>query len=183
MTDQFPGSPKKERVYQGPSARKETVYQGSSVGVKETVYSGPAQKETVFDANKHVSRKIDTTVSHAAMAKSTRSSAIRFFIVAALSGWEYFLYRGENQGVSTTSLFTCIIFFILAIYAYKMSRGAFLAAIVIYGISTLLMVGAALTSAEGFMLVLKPLIARCILIYNLHQKYCQLTDLYELENA
>jgi len=183
MADQFPGSPKKETVYQGPSARKETVYQGSSVGVTETVYSGPPQKETVFDANKHVSKKIDTTVSRAAMTKSARSSGIRFFIVAALSGWEYFSYRGENEAVSTTSLVTCIIFFILAIYAFKMSRGAFLAAIVIYGISTLLMVGAALTSAEGFMLVLKPLIARCILIYNLHQKYCQLTDLYELENA
>lgn len=183
MPDQFSRTPKRETVYQGPSARKEPVYQGSSVGVKETVYAGPPQKETVFDANKHVSRKIDTTVSRAAMAKSARSSAIRFFIVAALSGWEYFSYRGENQGVSTTSLVTCIIFFILAIYAYKMSRGAFLAAVVIYGISTVLMVGAALTSAEGFMLVLKPLIARCILIYNLHQKYCQLTDLYDLENA
>jgi hypothetical protein len=182
MADQFPRTPRKNTVYQGQSA-KEPAYTGSSVGVKETVYSGPTRKETVFDASKHVSKKIDTTFSRAAMAKSTRSSAIRFLIVAALSGWEYFSYRGENEGVSTTSLFTCIIFFILAIYAYKMSRGAFLAAIVVYGISTLLMVGAALTSAEGFMLVLKPLIARCILIYNLQQKYCQLTDLYDLENA
>jgi len=172
MADQFPVTPKKAKAYRG-----------SSVGVKETVYSGPAQKETVFDANRHVSKKLDTSLSRAAMAKSTRSSALRFFIVSALSGSEYFSYRAENQGVSTTSLFTCIIFLILAFYAYKMSRGAFLAAIVVYGISTLLMVGAALTSAEGFMLVLKPLIARCILIYNLHQKYCQLTDLYELENA
>jgi hypothetical protein len=46
-----------------------------------------------------------------------------------------------------------------------------------------MMVAASLTTAEGFMYVLKPLIFRCILIYNLHQKYCQLTDLYELENA
>jgi len=117
------------------------------------------------------------------MAKSTRSSAIRFLIVALLSGLEYMSYKGENAGVSTTSLFTCIIFVILAVYAYRMSRGAFLAAIVIYAISTVLMVAAGLNSAEGFMYVLKPLIARCILIYNLHQKYCQLTDLFELENA
>ena len=184
MADQLP-APKKETVYQGlTSSRVATPSQAQSIGVKkETVYSGPARKETVFNEKTHVTRKVDTTISHAAMAKSSRSSAIRFFIVAALSGLEYFSYRSENTGVSTSSLFTCVIFLVLAIYAYKMSRGAFLAAIVVYGISTLFMVGAALTSAEGFMLVLKPLIARCILIYNLHQKYCQLTDLYELENA
>jgi hypothetical protein len=183
MPDHSSGTPKKETVYQGPLGSQGTAYQGAAVGVKETVYSGPAQKETVFDANKHVSKKVDTSLSRAAMAKSTRSSAIRFLIVALLSGLEYMSYKGENAGVSTTSLLTCIIFVILAFFAYKMSRGAFLAAILIYGGSTLLMLAAALTTAEGFMYVLKPLIARCILIYNLHQKYCQLTDLYELENV
>jgi len=183
MPDHFSGTPKKETVYQGPVGSQEPAYSGAAVGVKETVYPGTAQRETVFDANKHVSKKIDTTVSRAAMAKSTRSSAIRFLIVALLSGLEYMSYKGENAGVSTTSLFTCIIFVILAVYAYRMSRGAFLAAIVIYAISTVLMVAAGLNSAEGFMYVLKPLIARYILIYNLHQKYCQLTDLFELENA
>jgi len=183
MADQFSGTPKKETVYQGPLGGQEPAYSGAAVGVKETVYSGPAQKETVFDSNKHVSRKVDTTVSRAAMAKSARASAIRFLLVALSSGMEYMSYKGENAGVSVNSLFTCIIFVFLAFFAYKMSRGAFLAAILFYGATTVMMVAAALTTAEGFMYVLKPLIFRCLLIYSLHQKYCQLTDLYELENA
>ncbi len=171
-----------------PASPKRSSHNGAA-GPAQTAYRKPVVKETVFDEKTFRPKGPDTTTSRAAMTKSSRKYAFKFLIAGAISGMEFYS-SGKNGSVENTiSLITCILFFLLSIYAYKLSRGAFLTAIVIYSFSTLLMVGAILWTAFhsdlGMPYVLtywKRLGARGILIYNLRQQYCQLTDLYHLEN-
>lgn len=155
----------------------------------QTVYGKSGMRETVFDEKTFRPKKPDTTTSRAAMTRSSRKYAFKFLVAAVLSGIEYYSPQADGGVENAISLGTCIVFVLLSFFAYKLSRGAFLVAIAIYSFSTLLMVGAILWTAfhsdMGMPYVLtywKRLGARGFLILNLRQQYCQLNDLYELEN-
>ena len=146
----------------------------------ETVYSGP-EPGTVFDESNFRTKKPDISVARNAVTSKVRRQAMWFLITAALLGFEFFSYKGDNQMISVTSGVTALVYLVLAGFAYKMNRLAFLIAIVFYGFSTFMMLGYALTSDLGILFVAKPLVSRCMLIYKHYRNYGMLSDLQELE--
>ncbi len=155
---------------------KETVYSGPSTG--GTVYNGPEPGGTVFDETKFVAKKVDTTVSRGAMTKKMRRLAIGYGLVAVASLYEFYAYSGT---MAASSLIVAVIFATMAIFAFKVRRGALLAAMVIYGLHGLILVAYALTEDFGVFLVARPLVIRGILLYNLWNLYGQMGDLLDLE--
>lgn len=152
----------------------------SAESTAETVYNGP-EPGTVFDQSNFKAKKPDISVARNAVTSKIRRQAMWFLITAALLGFEFFSYKGDNQMISVTSGVTALIYLALAGFAYKMNRLAFLIAIVFYGFSTLMMLGYALTSDLGILFVAKPLVSRCMLIYKHYRNYGMLSDLQELE--
>ncbi len=155
---------------------KETVYAGPSTG--GTVYNGTDPGGTVFDESKFVLKKVDTTVSRDAMTKKMRRLALGYGLVAAASIYEFYAYSGT---LAASALLVAAIFGTLAFFAYKVRRGVLLAAMAIYGLHGLILVGYALSSGFGIFLVARPLILRGMLLYNLWNTYGQMSALLELE--
>jgi hypothetical protein len=152
----------------------------AAVAPPETVYEGP-ESTTVFDESKFATKKPDISVARNAVTSKIRRQAMWFLITAALLGFEYFGYKGSNEMISGTAGVTALVYLVLAGFAYKMNRMAFLIAIAFYGFSTLTLLGYALTSDLGILFVAKPLVVRCMLIYKHYRNYGMLSDLQELE--
>lgn len=165
---------------------KETVYGGPPV---ETVYSGPtpaaaknAVAGTVYDPAKHKPNQADYSVTRKAVTKKIQYASVRFFVVAAISLAEYFIYRGADQDLTAYSaLFTATVFMVIGLFAIRLSRGAFLAGLLLYGLDTLGLVYTGLTSDLGIFFVAKPLIVHGIILYRLYASYQLIGDLHDLE--
>lgn len=182
MHDLSMGPARTETVYDGPEAFARAARASSKGnGNTETVYSGLGT-QTVFDESTFTAKRIDSSLARKAVTSTIRWSSLRFFLVAALSLIEFLLYRDESDEIAFISGATFLVFLAVGVYAYKLSRVAFLVALGIYGLSTTCLAIYAMTTEFGIFLVIKPMIARCILLYSLYRNYGLLTDLHLLEN-
>lgn len=196
-----PPIPAKETVYSGPAPVKtETVYNGNGIadaaarpsqetvggGREETVYGGSVAgewgKETVFDPAKHIAKRIDTSIAHAATRKTIQRASLRFFIIGGLSLVEALLFW-SHPPLGYSAAMIAVIFLTIGAYAIRMSRTAFLAAMIVYGLQTASYLVVGFTNELGFVFVARPMILKCLVLYNLYRNYGLLTDLHELENA
>src|SRR5438128_4124882 len=125
----FAQTPIKETVYCGPPI--ETVYNGPSPGTaKDAVAAG-----TVYDPANHRPKAADNSITRKAVTQKIRYASLRFFIVAAISLAEFFIYREGQEMTAYAALLTAVIFGVIGIFAIRLSRGAFLAGLVIYGLN------------------------------------------------
>lgn len=169
----------------GSAPIKETVYNGPT---HETVYSGDnanhasAPAGTVYDPAKHVPKKLNTSTARNAVTKTIRYASVRFFVIAAICVAEFFIYQGDESVMAYSALLTAVVFGLFGIFALRLSRGAFMAAMIWYGLDTLLLAIAALNTDFGIFFAAKPLIVHGVIIYRLYKNYELLGDLHDLEN-
>jgi len=129
----------KGTVYGGPAptqGTQGTVYSGAAP-TQGTVYSGPEPSGTVFDESKFVTKKADASVAIKATTRSVRGVAVMIFIAAALSLIEALIFWSDSPIEGISAAIVCGIFVIIGFFVYRMSRVAFLIALVIYALGTL----------------------------------------------
>lgn len=194
-----PPIPAKETVYSAP-VKTETGYSGAGIanpaappaketvcgGAAETVYYGSVApesgQETVFDPDKYVAKRVDTSIARAATQKRIQRASLRFFIVGGLSLLEALLFwRHPPLGYSAALI--AVIFLTIGAYAFRMNRTAFLAAMIVYGLQTASYFVIGFTNELGFVFVARPMILKSVVLYNLYRNYGLLTDLHELESS
>ena len=173
--------PKKETVYSGPTptafaARTAPARPGATGG--GTVYNGPAPGGTVFDESKFVPKRADNSLAVAATTSKVRWFAVRFFIVAAVSFFEFYVLRDDQPTVAMTSLFVGLVFLCIGIFAMRLSRVAFLVAMAIYGLNTLGIVLWAMNTDGGLFFALRPLVVHGVILHQLYLNYGLLVDLH-----
>ena len=173
--------PKKEPVYSGPAPATSAARSSSGAAAapaKGTVYNGPAPGGTVFDESKFVARKPDNFLAVAATTSKVRWFALRFFIVAAVSLYEFYIFRDDDSTVAMTSLFVGLVFMCIGIFAIRLSRVAFLVAMAIYSLDTLGIFLWAMNTDGGFFFAIKPLIVHGVILHQLYLNYGMLVDLH-----
>ncbi|MFB3815248.1 MAG: hypothetical protein ACE14L_14165 [Terriglobales bacterium] len=155
-------------VYNGPSVPVENLWGGNRRG------TGDAPKtETVFDETTFVARKTDNSVAVAATRKKARAMSLRFFLVAVISGVEAALFAGyELLPLAAAAVLVALFFTVLGMFAFRMSKNAFLAGALVYAGDTLFL----LTMWSP--MVLYAIIVHCIIAWRL---YCMYGLIRELE--
>ena len=184
----------------GTKARSTKVPTNNGTGSVETVYEGPAvplpwerqaqtvatpkagSDGTVYDGSNFTPKKLDSTVAHEATKKTIRWQSLRFFIVGGISLAEFFIFRDSSAVMAYGALVTAIVFLGIGVFAFRMSRTAFLAGMLVYGLDTLQMVYLLLTTDAAMIFYLRPFVVHCIILYRLYRAYGLLTDLHQLEN-
>lgn len=169
------------------AGKTETVYEGPAVPLpweRQTAVATPkpGKDGTVFDASTFRPKKQDTSIAREATQKTIRWQSLRFFIVGGISLAEFFIFRESSPVLAYGSLATATVFLLIGVFAFRMSRMAFLAGMLVYGVDTLQMVYLLLTTDEPTIFYLRPLVVHCIILYRLYRAYGLLTDLHQLEN-
>jgi hypothetical protein len=172
--------PKKETVYSGPTPTAFATRTAPSAGAATggTVYSGPAPGGTVFDESKFVPKRPDRSMAVLATAKKVRWFSLRFFVVAAVTLFEAYIFRDDDPTVAMGSLLVGVVFVVIGIFAMRLSRVAFLAALAIYSLDTLGLFLWAMSTDGGFFFAIKPLIVHGVILHQLYLNYGMLVDLH-----
>ena len=166
-----------ETVYEGPAVSMPWERQAQAAARPKAASDG-----TVYDGTNFTPKKQDTTIAREATAKTIRWQSLRFFIVGAISLAEFFIFRDSSAVMAYGALATAIVFLGIGVFAFRMSRTAFLAGMLVYGVDTLQMVYLLLTTDAAMIFYLRPLVVHCIILYRLYRAYGLLTDLHQLEN-
>ena len=104
----------------------------------------PAIKETVYDPLNHTCLVKDLTVhGRAALTQQLQFTSVRFFATAAVSMFEFWLYKGGIPSMAYTALATSIGMGLAGTFALKLNRAAFFAATAAYGLGSALLLGQA----------------------------------------
>jgi hypothetical protein len=167
--------PDRETIYSGPELKARQAF--------EPIHTDPASgqpvKETVYDENTFVRRKVDTSAARALVTRLTQRASVRFFAVAVLSLIELYLCR-DNLPVAISSGIMFVLFSVVGFYTFKMNLKALLVAIGLYTCSTLFM-GVTAILSQNMIVMIVPLFSRGFMIYNLLRTYGLLVDLHLLE--
>lgn len=142
----------------------------------------PQKAETLYDETKHVAYKPDTTISRAATQSTMRKASIRFFLVAGLTLLELML-KHDSMSSNILNVLVILVFGTIGIFVFKMHRGAFLAALGLYGFSTLIILIAALSDDYGIFFYARTLAIRGYMLYQMYLNYGLLCDLHDLEEG
>ena len=163
-----------------------TVYNGPDIDPDGTVYSVAPRSAsaggTVFDESTFVPKKQNYSVTRTAVTGTIRKASVRFFIYSAVSLLEFFVFYGANMLAAGMAMASFLVFLVIGIFAYRLSRVAFLAALALYGLGTLMIAIFAFTSDLGVLFYCRVLVVRCIVFYNILQQYNLLNELHALEN-
>ena len=197
MNDGFGQAPKKkETVYSGPTPGMDnkaftmasvpgasgTVYNGPTPG--GTVYGGPspapAAAGTVFDEGKFVAKKPDASVAIKATTTRVRWATLRFFVVAAISLIEAIYYGSDRPILSIYDGIVFVVFLTIGIFAFRLSRVAFLVGMSIYVMGTLLLIFLAIMIDGGFILFIYDIAIHILIVYRLWVAYGHLEELHSL---
>lgn len=172
--------PKKETVYSGPTPTAFATRTAQSAGSAGggTVYNGPAPGGTVFDETKFVAKRPDRSLAVAATTRKVRWFSLRFFVVAAVTLFEAYIFRDDDPTVAMASLLVGVVFLVIGIFAMRLSRVAFLAALAIYGLDTLGIFLWAMGTDGGLLFAIKPLIVHGVILHQLYLNYGMLVDLH-----
>jgi hypothetical protein len=132
--------PKKETVYSGPATAAFGAQTSGSAATataeRETIYSGPDPGETVFDETKFIPKQPNRSVGIAATRDKVQRMSVLFFVVSGISLIEYLTYRGHDTAVAVNSIGVFVIFLIIGIFAFRLSRTAFVVAMGLYALDT-----------------------------------------------
>jgi hypothetical protein len=165
---------------------RETIYSGPEIKARhavDTIHTDPASgqpvKETVYDENTFVPRKVDTSAARALVTRLTQRASVRFFAVAVLSLIELYLCS-DKIAVAISSGVMFVLFSVVGFYTFKMNLKALLVAIGLYTCSTLFM-GVSAILTQNMIVMIVPLFSRGFMIYNLLRTYGLLVDLHLLE--
>ena len=141
----------------------------------------PTPTETSFDETTFVAKRVDTTLSRAATQRKMRRVALGFFLVTSFAVIDYFRYR-EQPYLGAGALVSVVMFTLLGIYAYRMSRRAMLLATVWCGLIFVASLYELVTGAWTLS-ALVPVVVRAMLVGEMYRNYGMLCDLDELENG
>jgi len=158
-------------VYDGPPV---TMYSATS-----TVAPNAAKGlgGTVFDETKFAPKTANASVAVAATTKRVQGASFRFFFVAGLAMFEFFVLssRGVDQSVLIAQGVTAAFFGLLGLFAYRLSKTAFLVGILVYGLDTLFLVYTGWQTS--FLFVGYAIFVRSTIIYRLYLAYGMICDL------
>jgi hypothetical protein len=174
--------PDRETIYEGPVSRVQNAVDIKYVQTREqpAQEQNAAPKETVYDENSFVAKRVDSSASRALVTRLVQKASVRFFTVAVLSIAEMYFHWG-NLAICISSGIMFATFIAVGIYTFKMNLKALLFAIGIYTCSTLFMLVNGMMSPDGIFLMIPTLISRGFMIYNLLRTYGLLVDLHLLE--
>jgi len=160
-----------------------SVYEGPPPAAKYTASTIaapiPGASGTVFDETKFVAKQAsgNASVAVAATTKRVQGASFRFFFVAGLAMFEFFLLssRGADQNLLIAQGITAGFFGLLGLFAYRLSKTAFLVGMIVYGLDTLFL---AYTGYHtSFLFVGYAIVVRCTIIYRLYLAYGMICDL------
>jgi hypothetical protein len=172
--------PDRETIYNGPEVRVRHAVDIKYLQSSGEPEQGAPRKETVYDENSFVAKRVDTTASRALVTRLVQKASVRFFSVAVLSILEMYFHWG-NLAICISSGIMFGTFVAVGIYTFHMNLKALLFAIGIYTCSTLFMLAQGMMSDDGIFLMIPTLISRGFMIYNLLRTYGLLVDLHLLE--
>lgn len=159
-----------------------TVYNGPTPG--GTVYGGPSPEPaaagTVFDESKFVAKKADASVAIKATKTRVRWATLRFFVVAAISLIEAIYYGSDRPILSIYDGIVFVVFLTIGIFAFRLSRVAFLVGMSIYVMGTLLLIFLAIMIDGGFILFIYDIGIHILIVYRLWVAYGHLEELHSL---
>ena len=173
--------PKKETVYSGPTPAAfaaRTAPSAAGTAGSGTVYNGPAPGGTVFDETKFVAKRPDRSLAVAATTKRVRWFSVRFFVVAAITLFEAYIFRDNDPTVAMGSFLVGVVFLVIGIFAMRLSRVAFLVAMAIYALDTVGVFLWAMSTDGGLFFAIKPLIVHGVILHQLYLNYGLLVDLH-----
>jgi uncharacterized protein (DUF983 family) len=104
--------------------------------------------------------------------------SLRFFAVAAVSFYEFYIFREDDAAIAMTSLLVGAIFLAIGFFAMRLSRIAFLVALAIYGLNTLALCLWAMSTDGGIFFAIKPLFVHAVILHQLYLNYGLLVDLH-----
>ena len=140
-----------------------------------------AAKETVFDPLTHTRLVKDLTVSgRAALTQQLQFTSVRFFATAGLSMFEFWLYKLNFPAMGYTALMTAIGMGLAGIFAMKLSRTAFFASMVAYGLGSTILLGQAFCKHCPIFLS-QPMLIHAVVMRGMMQAYGKMDDLHNLE--
>jgi len=159
-------------VYDGPPV---AMYSGGAAAVAAPGTSSAGG--TVFDETKFVAKGANASVAVAATTKRVQRSSFRFFFVAGLALFEFFALsaRGADQSLLIVQGVVVALFGLLGLFAYRLNKTAFLVGMLVYGLSTLLLVYTGWQTSMLF--VGYAIFVRCTIIYRLYLAYGMICDL------
>lgn len=99
-------------------------------------------------------------------------------MVSGISLIEFLTYRGHDTAVAVNSIGVFVIFLIIGIFAYRLSRTAFVVAMGLYALDTAYLLWWVFGSGGTLLFVAWPLLIHSIILYWLYRTYGILADLY-----
>jgi hypothetical protein len=141
-----------------------------------------ATKETVFDPLNHTRLVKDLTVGGRAVLKQQlQFTSLRFFTTAAVSMFEFWLYKVGLPAMAYTALATAVAMGVAGVFALRLNRTAFFGAVVAYSLATALLLGEA---AQGHcsMLLGQPMLIHAVILRAMWQAYGKMDELHTMES-
>lgn len=141
-----------------------------------------ATKETVFDPLSHTRLMKDLTVhGRAALTQQLQFTSLRFFMTAAVSLFEFWLYKAGLPSMAYTALATAIAMGVAGVFALRLNRTAFFGAVVAYGLATAALLGEA-TQCHCPMLLAQPMLIHAVILRAMMQAYGKMGELHQMES-
>jgi hypothetical protein len=144
----------------------------ASIAVKETVYDPLNQSRVVKDY---------TVPARRALTQQLHFTSVRFFATAAVSMFEFWLYKEGFTAMGWTALFTGIAMGVAGIFVMKLSRTTFFMATVAYGLGSALLLGQAVCKHCPLFLA-QPMLIHAVVMRGMIQAYGKMDELHSLEN-
>ncbi len=128
-------------------------------------------------------RVISSEIAHR-VPTSGKSNLLRFLLVATLALVEsFFFHRGTEASLTYLSAATFVVFILLSLQSQRMARTGALVALVAFAVSTWTMAVIAMTTEQGIGLVMKPLVARFVLLFLLYRGFEMQDEMQALQNS
>ena len=141
-----------------------------------------AAKETVFDPLNHTRLMKDLTApGRAVLKQQLQFTSLRFFTTAAVSMFEFWLYKVGLPTMAYTALATAIAMGVAGVFALRLNRTAFFGALVAYGLATALLLGEA-AQCHCSMLLAQPMLIHAVILRAMMQAYNKMGELHLMEN-
>jgi hypothetical protein len=144
----------------------------ANVAVKETVYDPLNQSRVLKDY---------TVPARQALTQQLHFTSVRFFATAAVSMFEFWLYKDGFTAMGCTAMVTALAMAVAGVFAMKLSRTAFFAATVAYGLGSAVMLTQAVCKNCPLFLA-QPMLIHAVVMRGMIQAYGKMDELHSLEN-
>jgi multidrug transporter EmrE-like cation transporter len=122
-----------------------------------------------------------TGPARAALTQKLQFTSLRFFATAAVSMFEFWLYKDGFTAMGWIALATAIAMGVAGVFAMKLSRTAFFAATMVYGLGSAVLLSQAVCKHCPLFLA-QPMLIHAVVMRGMMQAYGKMDELHSLEN-